>query len=127
VSFEKLAALARHRFFYCPLLCTELGMRRIGAECPGATLAPAHVVPPRYSAFAPDSVVWPAQLLLEGSAFIERYSAVAGVPDQPGAVDDWRGFAGLGLTVAFSHSVPDATLPIFYWEKNGWTPLIRRT
>jgi hypothetical protein len=127
VSFEKLAAIARHKFYYCPLLCTGLGLRRIGGECPAVTLVPAHVVPPRYNALAPDSVVWPPHLLPQGSAFIERYSAAAGIPDQPGAVDDWRGFAGLGLAIGFSHSVPDATLPLFYWEENGWIPLIRRT
>jgi hypothetical protein len=127
VSFDKLALLTRHRFFYCPLLCTELGLRRITRECPAVTLAPAHIVPSRYSALAIDSVVWPPDLLPLGSAFIERCSAAAGIPNDPGAVDDWRGFAGLGLAIAFSHSVPDASLPLFYWEKNGWAPLIRRT
>jgi hypothetical protein len=127
ISFAKLSTVARHRFFYCPLHCTELGLNRIQKECPSVKVVPAHLVPSRYSALAPDSVIWPQHLLSQGADFIQRYSAVAGIPDSPGAVDDWRGFAGLGLTMAFAHSVPDATLPLFYWEKNGWAPLIRRT
>jgi len=127
ISFAKLSTVSRHRFFYCPLLCTDLGLQRIQRECPVVKVVPAHHVPRNYSALAPDSVIWPAHLLPEGVHFIQRYSTAAGIPDSPGTVDDWRGFAGLGLTMAFAHSVPDATLPLFYWEKNGWAPLIRRT
>lgn len=38
------------------------------------------------------------------------------------------GYKSLGLTMAFEHSVPDATLPIFWASGvNNWIPLIRRT
>jgi hypothetical protein len=50
------------------------------------------------------------------------------MPDTDGAVvNDWQGFHKLGLALAFQHCVPDATLPLFYWEHNEWHPLIRRT
>jgi len=127
ISFAKLSTVARHRFIYCPLLCTKLGLNLIQKECPMVIVVPAHLIPPRYSALARDSVIWPPHLLSQGADFIRRCSAAAGIPDSPGSVEDWRGFAGLGLTMAFAHSVPDATLPLFYWEKNGWAPLIRRT
>ncbi len=37
------------------------------------------------------------------------------------------GYHERGLLLAFEHSVPDATLPIFWSSgKNGWTPLVER-
>ena len=38
------------------------------------------------------------------------------------------GYKKQGLLFAFAHSVPDATLPIF-WSNgpDGWTPLLERT
>jgi hypothetical protein len=59
---------------------------------------------------------------------VKAVSARIGIPDSGGAVvNDWQGFHCLGLSLAFYDSVPDATLPIFYWEENGWNPLIKKT
>ena len=39
-----------------------------------------------------------------------------------------RGYGNLGLQIAFDHSTPDATLPIFWAEARAtWTPLVRRS
>lgn len=90
--------------------------------CTRVKVSAAHLLPPTYSAIAPDSILWPASLRNDGIRFIERASARAGIPDE-----DWRGYAGLGLALAFDHyTTPDATLPLFYWEQNGWTPLVHR-
>ena len=63
----------------------------------------------------------------EGQAWIADASRRGGVPDTNGAQPgDWRGFAKLGLALAFEHGVPDATLPLFYWDGPGWEPLMRR-
>lgn len=35
------------------------------------------------------------------------------------------GYGGSGLLVAFAHSTPDNTLPIFWSDNNGWFPLLR--
>lgn len=38
-----------------------------------------------------------------------------------------RGFGSLGLTLGFHHSIPDATLPIYWANGTGsWTPMSRR-
>jgi len=37
-----------------------------------------------------------------------------------------HGFHNLGLGVAFEHSVPDATLPVFWHSSDDWKPLRRR-
>ena len=122
VSFDKLATLHGNSFYYCPLVGTEQGIQRIQNECTGLRLICGHVLGDRYNAFSANSAIWPKHLKAGAETFLCDASARAGVPQQ-----QWRGYADLGLTVAFAHSVPDATLPIFYWELNGWTPLIRRT
>jgi hypothetical protein len=124
VSFEKLAGVRGNTFFYTPLVCTEYGYDRVMIECPGVVLRPAHMISNRYSAFAPDSLIWPAHLQPTATDFIKAASDRAGIPTN-GAPDDWQGFHRLGLAIAFPDSVPDATLPIFSWEKNGWKPLLR--
>jgi hypothetical protein len=123
MSFELIAGSgADNRFLYCPLLCTQYGKSRINRKCSGVSILPAHLLPPQYSALAPDSILWPETLLSTAAAFIENASRRAGIPEE-----DWRGFHDLGLALAFEHSVPDATLPLFYWNQNGWRPLVERS
>ena len=122
ISFKDLArALSNVEFYYCPLICTEYGLKNTSKECPEIQVRPGHLLPDTYNALHPNSVVWPPQLSREGATLIERASKRAGIPD-----DQWRGFNGLGLALAFYHSIPDATLPIFYWNQNNWRPLMER-
>ena len=123
ISFKDLArTLSNVEFYYCPLICTERGLKNVNRKCPEIRVRPGHLLPDTYSALHPNSVVWPPQLLREGTTFIERASKRAGIPE-----NQWRGFNGLGLAVAFYHCIPDATLPIFYWNQNNWCPLMERT
>jgi hypothetical protein len=126
-SFERIAALhAGAPLYYCPLLCTETGLAAINKACPGIAVSPAHILSSRYSAFSAESIFWPKDLQATATEFIRQASDRAGIPDNNGRVNDWRGFRKLGLAIAFAHSVPDATLPLFYWEQRGWRPLVRR-
>ena len=129
MSFERTSSVVRGcKFFYCPLVCTEIGYGQIKKICSNVALYPAHVLSPKYNALHSDSLVWPNNLRAGAFEFLKIASLRAGIPDTGGAdVNDWQGFQKLGLTVGFAHCVPDATLPIFYWEENGWKPLIRKT
>lgn len=127
VTFERLSELPGMRFYYCPLICTEVGYGAIVSQCPKVVLRPAHVLSTRYNALASDSIIWPDSLRSAAYGFLRTVSERAGIPDSNGAEDDWRGYRQMGLSLAFANSVPDATMPLFYWEKNGWKPLIRRT
>ena len=127
-SFVALAPVSAAKFYYCPAFCTQFGLRRINCACPGVTVSSGVFIPANYGALAPDSVVWPSHLKSTAQDFLLSASQRAGIPDTGGTTaDDWRGFASLGLTIAFEKSVPDATLPITYWDRNGWRPLMRRT
>lgn len=125
ISFKDISVARRGRFFYCPIICTEDGFARIQRECPEVILSPAHILSNKYSAVAHDSVIWPDHLKKTAYDFLQDASTRAGIKAS-GGVDDWRGFHQLGLALALGTSVPDATMPIFYWEKNGWKPLIKR-
>ncbi|MFZ0959365.1 MAG: hypothetical protein WAO35_00555 [Terriglobia bacterium] len=126
VSFERLSTVRGTEFYYCPLICTSYGYDNIKRVCPGVHVKPAHVVSDRYSALSPDSTIWPLHLRDTAVEFLRTASHRAGIPDSNGGARDWRGFHKLGLALALGDSVPDATMPIFYWEENGWNPLIRR-
>lgn len=127
LSFEDLTrSIPTSTFFYCPIVCTSVGLKRIYSKCPGVVVSPVHTIDQRYSALSSDSILWPETLRLGAHDFILGASERAGIPDTNGNENDWRGFDKLALTIAFAHSVPDATLPIFYWEQNGWKPLVRR-
>lgn len=127
-SLSELASVTSAPFYVCPAFCTEYALGRLKSECPKLTVNPGHLITNNYSALVDDSIVWPSQLKNTAVDFIQSVSARAGIPDTGGSTpEDWRGFAKLGLTIALESSVPDATLPLFYWEENGWHPLLRRT
>lgn len=121
-SFKSIAASGRVPIFYCPVLCTEFGYKRLIRQCAPTRIAPSHIVSGRYSAFHPKSVIWPTDLRPTAAAFLQKVSRRARITGI-----NWKGYNDLGLAMAFHHSVPDATLPIIYWDQNGWKPLIRRS
>jgi hypothetical protein len=120
MSFRTIASVMRNlRFYYCPLLCSEIGHQTIARNCPTVKLNPAHFLMAKYSALHPESLLWPKDMRVSGPQFIESASL-------RGKISRWKGFHDLGLAIAFAHSVPDATLPLFYFNENGWKPLIER-
>lgn len=127
-SFETAQQAKPFSAYYLPLIAAKRGMDILKQHCPNVLCLPAHALPDEYSALHPDSFIWPAKARKSGQQMIREASIRADIPDTNGqADDDWQGFGKLGLCVAFEHGLPDATLPLFYWEKNGWKPLVRRT
>lgn len=126
MSFEDVSTVTRaSALYYCSVLCTEFGKQNIVSKCPRVLLSPAHVISNQYNLLHPECLLWPDGLKPTAVEVIERNSKRVGIPDLNGQVGDWRGFNKLGLAVGFEHGIPDATLPIFTWDKNGWTPLLR--
>jgi hypothetical protein len=110
---------------YIPLFSTQAALDLVAREAPDLTVRSAHILTSQDSAIAPDSRIWPEDLRATALEFLEAASRRAGIPDLDGQEGDWRGFHRLALTLAFEHGVPDATLPIFKWNRNGWHPLIK--
>ena len=126
ISFEDLPRNSRHPFVYCSAVLTEYGRSRILRACPTVKLVTGNVIPDTYSWTSAFSILWPDHERDAGIEFIRRVSAKIGLGDDAGGERDWRGFHMLGLGVAFEHSTPDATLPIFHWTET-WRPLVRRS
>jgi hypothetical protein len=113
--------------YYLPLVATTKGVEEVAKKCAGVFLSPTHTIPPQYSALVTDSLLWPPDHQQNGHEVIEVASKRAGIPDTGGSSpNDWTGYRQLGLCLGFEHGVPDATLPLFYWTKNTWQPLLRR-
>lgn len=113
-------------FYYCPLICTDVGRDYIARKCPLVKLVPAHALPETYSALSSSSVIWREDMKVEGPLFVERASVKAGIPFRDGQEGCWMGYRKLGLALAFEHGWPDAVLPIFTHQKNGWKPLLKK-
>lgn len=124
-SFAEVQARSGARAFYCPLLATSSGLEHLERYCSGVRVLPVHKVDEkRDSVLGEQSLFWSAEEREDAVAVIRTASLRAGIPENGSG--RWDGYEGLALAVAFDHSVPDATMPIFYWEENGWQPLIRR-
>ena len=113
--------------YYAPAFSTEYGRQAIQKECKGLSLSPGQIISGEYSVVEANSILWPAGRGEECLEVVRKASMRAGIPNTNGkSVDDWQGFHRLGLALAMHGSVPDATLPLFRWEENGWKPLIRK-
>ena len=102
---------------YVPLVATRNGIRTLDKRCPRLTTLPVYAIDGRYSLLSTDSVLWPDSL--RDNAFDVLYTASR----RAGIVDNyelgWKGFRDFALAIAFEHSVPDATLPLVFWDQGG--------
>jgi len=124
VCFAELAKEQKGRYFYTPLVCTAKGFENATRGCPGLNIHPAHLIDERYNLLNPRCVFWPQALRSTAVAVLFEASRRAGIVKH--YKYSWQGFHNLGLGLAFWHSVPDATLPIFFWDTPDWHPLVRR-
>jgi hypothetical protein len=126
-AFSVVAPLLQSAaFFYIPIVATEAGISAIHEAAPEVLVKPANTLSARYSALAVDSLIWPVRLRPTALNFVRNASMRAGIPDVGGQEHDWRGQNKAGLCLAIGDSVPDATLPLFYWTENDWKPLIQK-
>lgn len=125
-SFNALARVSSSTFYYCNAMTTEYGLRRVNRHVPEVRISAGNIIPEGYSLVDPNSLLWPGPIRADGIAFIEEVGRRLGFDADDGGETDWRGFHKLGLALAFQHSVPDANLPLFFTDNNGWTPLVRR-
>jgi hypothetical protein len=107
---------------YCAMVGTRYGVNRIINGATDIDLHFAHILEQNMSPMHADSIIWPEHLKKDALGFIEKASKRAGIPDNQIA-----GFHDLGLTIAFEFTVPDATLPVFRWRKNGWSALMEKS
>jgi hypothetical protein len=113
--------------FYCNVMMTAYGRHRIRGKVPEVILVSGNVIPRDHNYLVPGSAMWPNGGALAAARLARRIGAELGFVATDGGDNDWRGYHRLGLGIAMEDSVPDANLPIFFGETNGWQPLVRRS
>lgn len=125
------SCLANERDFvaiYITLVATQKGKERVNVEIPKVALCPTHLVNNNLTL----NGLFHAGVLDRHAvtSFLIKYSKRL-TPKEPYMYTPGYlafGYKQIGLLLGFEHSIPDATLPIF-WSPgtNGWEPLIERT
>ncbi|WP_145987302.1 phosphoribosyltransferase-like protein [Cupriavidus taiwanensis] len=130
-SFADLEAETGSHVIYATLVATRDGLDRLRGEVSGLQVIAAHVLDAAdtitgvpHSALKPDLEDIPGAI----ANLLEKYAPRLGVPpylENPRS--RMYGHTEGGLLVAFEHSTPDSTLPIFWAVgPDQWTPLVRR-
>lgn len=110
--------------YYCNVVCTKGGLEHIQKCCSSVNISSAHILGEEYSALTGSSIIWEQGYHQAGVEFIKKYRNLYGYTQEDGSEEDWRGFHKLGLSIAFEHSIPDSTMPIYRSTRNNWKPLI---
>ncbi len=127
-SFEDIYQTKSFHGIYVTLVACSKGMETIRLKAPSVHVAPAHVLSQTSSVFGIElRNINQFQL----DEFLTKYSARL-TPNEQYIANyphfKKYGYHGIGALMAFEHSVPDATLPIF-WSPgtDDWVPLIERS
>ena len=123
-SFDEIVG-NEHQVIYVPLVATDIGIKYLSLQCPNLKINPGYRLDKRYSLVSDESILWPPDLKNGAGEVLHTASMRAGV-GEAGSVG-WKGYNDLALPIAFSHGVPDSTLPLIWWESRGWVPLVRRS
>ncbi|MES3099302.1 hypothetical protein O6W96_07315 [Sphingomonas faeni] len=124
-SFAQLAG--RMPVFYCNVFMTQYGRNRIARAAPTVRLVTGNMIPLDHNHISSDSVIWTKAQGTSGIRLARRIGHSLGYTATNGGLRDWRGYHKLGLGIAMEDSVPDANLPLFFEDANGWQPLVRRS
>lgn len=131
-SFAQLEQHQSCRARALVLVATQDGIDRLRGDAPTLPVCAAHSIGDADTIFhLPRSSLLPEIEDIPGAilALLAKYASRLQVPPYM-STEGCRKFGQgeLGLLLAFEHSVPDVTLPIF-WAEGGprWTPLLRRT
>ncbi|KAF1060747.1 hypothetical protein [Burkholderia gladioli] len=130
-SFADLEAIDGLHVIYATLVATRTGLDRLRADLTGLQVVAAHILDsadtvagiPR-SALKPDLDDIPGAI----QRLLEKYAPRLHVPQYlEAACTRMYGHTEAGLLLAFEHSVPDSTLPLFWAAgPDQWTTLVRR-
>lgn len=111
---------------YVTLITTRLGLKMIHARAPDVAVCAAHVLDEKSTVFGLNSEN--AKLYSDIEELLKKYTPRLS-PKEDYMDGSYRifGYKTIGLMFGFEHSIPDATLPIF-WSPgtDNWEPLIER-
>ncbi len=129
VTLDEIVKKGNHCVVYAPLIVNKKSREKIKKYCKHLHISFAHTINDEYNLFKENCYCWEnnKELYKRGIKLILKKSRELGIPFSNGRKTiDVRGYKKQGLALSFEHGTPDATLPIFYWKDEGWTPLIKR-
>lgn len=114
------------RYFYAPVVAHQQGIEYLARELPGLYVVPAETLDQTHGFFSDG--VW--ERLGQGCVSAEDAKMwYLDYVSQKGFNSKDVGFLGYGdlaLTFGFSHSTPNSSLPILWYETADWQPLLER-
>ncbi|WP_338500796.1 phosphoribosyltransferase-like protein [Delftia tsuruhatensis] len=127
-SFEDLHSKVGFSAIYVALVGTDIGISAIGTQAPSVAVCVTHKIDDRGTLRGIQASNPP--LYDQIDSLLEKYMPRLTPHDAYMHKNQYLkyGYKHRGLFLAFEHSVPDATLPIFWCRgTNNWEPLIERT
>lgn len=103
-------------------IITVTATERLSEDFSFMQIRAAHILGHEYCAINPNTNIVPEFLRERLHQVISKYSPQVGCPSNGS-----YGHGKLGLNLAFSHSMPDLTLPLIWANTPNWTPLRRRS
>lgn len=126
-SFQGAHSITGFTAIYITLVTTELGLNAIRSNAPQVAVCAAHVLDKKSTVFGIEAE---PEVITNIESILTKYSArLTPKEDYMTATTQYRtyGYKKVGLMFGFEHSIPDATLPIFWSPGTGnWEPLIER-
>lgn len=129
-SFVEACSLNQFVAVYVTLVATDYGLQRIRQNAPNLAITVAHELSEsdtaRCLSASPSLPIQDVQLAVKAllHKYASRLSPPPDISQDPSYVR--YGYKERALLFAFEHSVPDATLPIFWSPGQNWTQLLER-
>jgi len=121
-------AQARNNFtaIYITLIATDFGLKNINLRAPTVAVCATHVLNDKSTISGILSEHTNMRAPVEN--LLEKYSTRLTPNEEYMRIPEYRkyGYKMRGLLFGFEHSIPDATLPIFWSNGTNWEPLIER-
>jgi hypothetical protein len=127
-SFQSVNENTDFVSIYITLIAAQLGLDKIHHDAPSVHVTLAHVLTQQSSIFGIQLRNISQQKLDD---FLTKYSSrlrpkEGYIANNPHFLK--YGYHGIGALLGFEHSIPDATLPIFWAPGiDGWVPLVERS
>lgn len=125
-SFKQVQASTNFTAIYISLVATDFGLQKIHSTAPNVAVSTTHVITSK-STFQGLEISNEKRQLLE--RLLDKYSSRLRPKEEYIASEPLYlkyGYKERGLMFGFEHSIPDATLPIFWAPGDNWEPLIER-
>lgn len=130
-SFKSLSEKNFLNVSYLSLVSTSKAHERLREKIPSLRLVYSHLADRTYSVYnlsnnpiRPDIENIPEKI----NDLLEKYYPKLNLPQYLTTVPERKfGYKEQGFLIAFDHSIPDASLPLFWaTASTNWTPLVRR-